>query len=211
MADSNPYPAGAGDEPPALKNPVTAALLAWLVPGLGHLYQGRTFKGVLFMACIAPMFLFGLYVGGGRVAYASPVPLGINPAPFVMDRWPFACQLGIGTVAMPAILERSRYRAGQGPSLGGAFYPPRTGERAAKGPPIESIDSAGNAVIHPDELAKWHYDLGFYFELGTAYTVIAGLLNVLAVYDAHAGPLVVLDKNAADEEGGDAPDDASRA
>ena len=28
-----------------LKQPEFAAFLAWLVPGLGHLYQGRTKKG----------------------------------------------------------------------------------------------------------------------------------------------------------------------
>src|SRR5262245_54445208 len=29
-----------------LKDPPLAAFLAWLVPGLGHIYQGRTGKGV---------------------------------------------------------------------------------------------------------------------------------------------------------------------
>ncbi|MEM9701571.1 MAG: DUF6677 family protein [Planctomycetota bacterium] len=177
-----------------LKQPRTAALLAWLVPGLGHLYQGRTFKGVLFMACIVPMFGFGFYAGGGHVAYASPLPVAPNPAPFVLDRWPFVCQAGIGVVAIPAIFERLRYRSGEDPSLGGAFYPPRTGAAAARGARIVSTDGAGNEVIHPDELAKWHYDHGYYFELGTVYTVIAGLLNLLVVYDAHAGPLVVAEK-----------------
>ena len=181
-------------EPLRLRNPWTAALLAWLVPGLGHLYQGRTAKGVIFMACIVPMFAFGFYVGGGKVAYASPVDLSLNPAPFVMDRWPFLCQVGIGAVALPAIVERAQYRAGGEPHFGGAFYPPRTGGRALKGPPIKSEDDAGAEVVHPDELAKWHYDYGFFFELGTVYTVVAGLLNILAVYDAHSGPLVVVDK-----------------
>ena len=32
-----------------LKDPALAALLAWLVPGLGHVFQGRTAKGVLFI------------------------------------------------------------------------------------------------------------------------------------------------------------------
>ena len=29
-----------------LRNPFLAAVLSWLVPGLGQIYQGRTFKGV---------------------------------------------------------------------------------------------------------------------------------------------------------------------
>jgi hypothetical protein len=39
-----------------LKNPGWAALLAWLWPGAGHLYQGRTAKGLLFMICILSTF-----------------------------------------------------------------------------------------------------------------------------------------------------------
>lgn len=195
--------------PIEVKNPRTAAVLAWVFPGLGHLYQGRTAKGVLFMACLVPMFLFGFYVGGGKVAYASPAPIAPNPASFAFDRWPFLCQMGIGTVAVPALLERARYRSGKPPALGGAFYPPRTGENAARGGRIESTDSAGGTVVHPDELAKWHYDYGYYFELGTVYTVIAGLLNVLVVYDAHSGPLKTVDKKK--KAKADAPQDAQAA
>ncbi len=187
MTDFNP-------EPIQLKNPRTAAVLAWLVPGLGHLYQGRMAKGLLFMVCLVPMFVFGFYVGGGKVVYASPLPLAPNPASFIMDRWPFLCQAGIGAAAIPALWERSQYRTGGAPSFGGTFYPPRTGAAAARGPKITSHDTAGNEVSHPDELAKWQYDYGFFFELGTIYTAIAGLLNVLVVYDAHSGPLHVSEK-----------------
>ena len=28
------------------------------------------------------------------------------------------------------------------------------------------------------------------FEIGTLYTIVAGLLNILAVYDAYAGPVL---------------------
>ncbi|TWT48244.1 DUF6677 family protein [Botrimarina hoheduenensis] len=178
--------------PLQLKNPGRAALLAWLFPGLGHLYQGRIAKGVLFGVAIVALFVFGFVVGGGRVAYAATGPVLPSPVRFVMERWPFPCQAGIGAVAIPALMERARYNAGEGPLLGGAFYPPRTGERAARGPKIESRDTAGNTVTHPDELAQWHYEYGYYFELGTIYTVVAGLLNLLVVYDAYSGPLVQL-------------------
>ena len=42
-----------------LRNPALAALLSWCVPGLGQLYQGRTFKGRLFMGAILGTFLLG--------------------------------------------------------------------------------------------------------------------------------------------------------
>ncbi|MGL4511491.1 MAG: DUF6677 family protein [Lacipirellulaceae bacterium] len=182
------------DTPIALKNPRFAALLAWLVPGLGHLYQGRTSKGLLFLLTIAPLFVAGMYAGGGRVAYASPLPLLPNPASFVVDRWPFPCQAGIGVVAIPALVERARFQRDAEPLLGGVFHPPKTGASVRR--PFTSLDNAQSEVRHPDELAKWHYDYGYFFELGTVYTAIAGLLNILAVYDAHSGPLVPTDKKA---------------
>jgi hypothetical protein len=40
-------------------------------------------------------------------------------------------------------------------------------------------------------LAKWNYDLDERFELGTVFTVIAGLLNLLVIYDAYGGPLII--------------------
>ncbi len=168
-----------------LKNRNLAALLAWLVPGLGHFYQGRTAKGVLFSVCIIGTFLFGMYVGDGHVAYASTQPLIRN---FVVDRWPFVCQAGIGAVAIPAMVERNRALRGAEPQFGGWFQPPR--KSIAGG--FTTQDAAKNTVYHPDELAKWNYEGNFFFDLGTIYTVIAGLLNVLAIYDAHAGPMIVV-------------------
>ena len=40
------------------------------------------------------------------------------------------------------------------------------------------------------ELNALNYNLGRDFELGTLYTSIAGLLNLLAAYDAFCGPMV---------------------
>jgi hypothetical protein len=53
-------------------------------------------------------------------------------------------------------------------------------------------ENPNHVVQHPDELAMWNYELGDYFEIGTVFTVIAGLLNILAIYDAYGGPLLIL-------------------
>ena len=37
-----------------------ACLLAWLLPGAGHLYLGRTVKGLIFLGCIGALFLLGI-------------------------------------------------------------------------------------------------------------------------------------------------------
>lgn len=36
-----------------------------------------------------------------------------------------------------------------------------------------------------------HRQLHHYFELATFFTTVAGLLNILAIYDAWAGPVIV--------------------
>ena len=165
-----------------LKDPWLAAFLAWLVPGLGHIYQGRTGKGLLFFVCIVGTFVYGLYIGGGRVVYASTAPF---PSRAFLDRWQYLCQVGVGLPALPALVQRERARQGKEPLVADIMVPPRVqGD-------FRSKDKAGNEVLHPDELAKWHHDLSDRFEIGTVFTVIAGLLNLLVICDAYGGPLVI--------------------
>lgn len=147
-----------------LRQPGLAALLAWLWPGAGHLYQRRYAKGLLFMVCILGTYFFGLAIGDGRVVYASWAKND--------RRWQFACQMCVGIPAFPAIVQNRMVRNGGEPLLGGLMAPP----------------SGRVEPEHEDELARWHARLGANFELGTLYTMIAGLLNVLVIYDAFAGP-----------------------
>jgi TM2 domain-containing membrane protein YozV len=39
---------------------VAAGLLAWVWPGLGHLYLGRRGKGLILMGCILTLFVLGV-------------------------------------------------------------------------------------------------------------------------------------------------------
>jgi hypothetical protein len=41
-----------------------------------------------------------------------------------------------------------------------------------------------------DVLGMWHSEYKLGFDLGTLFTVVAGLLNLLAVYDAFDGPVI---------------------
>ena len=149
-----------------LRNPVAAGILAWLIPGAGHIYQGRHAKGVLFAVCILGTYFFGLAIGGGHVVYASWAQND--------RRWQYFCQVGAGLPALPAIVQNRRVRAGKQPLLGDWMAPP--------------------AFVWPkeggDPLHDWHKRYHVFFELGTLYTMIAGLLNVLAIYDATSGPFV---------------------
>ena len=40
-----------------------------------------------------------------------------------------------------------------------------------------------------DQLSLWHRRLGRFFDIGTLYTMLAGMLNLLVIYDAWAGPM----------------------
>lgn len=147
-----------------LKNRKLAAIIGWLWPGAGHLYQGRYGKGVLFMACILGTYFWGLAMGGGHVVYAS-----LRPGDM---RLYYAGQVNVGIPALPAIPQAMSMSGGGDPIFGDWMAPPRK-------PLSEGVH---------DHRATWHEKLGFYFELGTLFTTVAGLLNLLAVYDAYSGP-----------------------
>jgi hypothetical protein len=184
-----------------LKDRRLAAFLAWLVPGLGHIYQGRTGKGILFSVCILGTFFYGMYIGNGRVVYASTTQVATWKFPFITpkfaERWQYGCQLGVGLAAMPAYVQTWRMENGNGPLFGLDNFerPPRDSRTA---PPADLTsqdrtepDDPNRTVASPDELSKWNYDQGENFEIGTVFTVIAGLLNLLVVFDAYGGPLVI--------------------
>jgi uncharacterized iron-regulated membrane protein len=160
-----------------LKQPWLAGLLAWAIPGLGHVYQGRTGKGLLFFICILGTFAYGLYLGGGKVVYAAT-----NWEQ--QYRWQYLCQLGVGLPATPMLIQRQRVESGKPPLWNGLMAPP-------KNEPTPWKDDSGHMSTQPNELAKWTVELHPFFEIGTVYTVIAGLLNVLVICDAVSGPLIL--------------------
>ncbi len=57
------------------KKAVTAIMLAWLVPGLGHIYLRRYWRGLVFLVAIALMSLMGLVMGGKIYPLQADNPL----------------------------------------------------------------------------------------------------------------------------------------
>jgi len=45
-------------------SPWLIGFISWLLPGLGHLLQGRVWRGVLSCATILVMFILGVSIGG---------------------------------------------------------------------------------------------------------------------------------------------------
>src|SRR5579871_350450 len=175
-----------------------AAVLSYLIPGLGQIYQGRIGKGILFFVCVYTLFFTGSYLGSGTVrlkpgeesetytvtsnVYLPDTADQNNPfnlprlAANLYNRPQFAGQFWVGIAAWPAVWQYLNYDAQQkqGDPLLGNFQ--RTPSEAA----LNAVHTSGDKLL----------------ELGWVFTVIAGVLNVMVIYDALAGPAFL----ATDEE-----------
>jgi hypothetical protein len=197
-------PAPSAALPPIqLKDPAIAGFLAWFIPGLGHLYQGRYLKAGLFFVCILGTFIFGLclgsnsHIGWGRVVYFSLRQGDNRQGQYESDlRLAYLCQVGIGLPALPALVQSIWDPSGEKPLFSGFMAPPK----------LELNDQ--NQLV-PKMLYVHEPRL---FDLGTYYTCIAGLLNILAIYDACCGPVPPespKDKEESDKKKEDDAEDAS--
>ena len=150
-----------------LKNRYVAAVLAALFPAAGHFYQGRKNKAYLFAVCILSLFILGMVVGRGRVVYAS-----WSGDDF---RVQYPAQAFIGLPAAPALLQAWVAKSDPERRFLGGFM---------AAPPIDPVRGDNHKA-----LSQWHSEASAGFELGTLYTAVAGLLNLLVIFDAFAGPM----------------------
>lgn len=164
--------------PVDLKNRRLAALLAFLVPGLGHFYQGRVGKGALYLGCILGLYGFGFALGEGRNVYWA----WVNPLHYPDSfRLYYLGQFWVGLAALPALIQGTLIHYGQAPLWNGFMAAPLLDPSMSE-PVREVIEEVARRVnsLHPK--------YGKLVEIGTLYTTIAGLLNILAIYDAYDGP-----------------------
>jgi hypothetical protein len=182
MSDAPNVQHPAGERPHA----PLAAFLSYLIPGLGQIYQGRIAKGILFCLCIYALFFYGMYLGSGTArvkdetytlsgnVYLPDTAERNNPfglprlAANLYNRPQFVGQFWAGIVAWPAIWQYVTYddRHEHGDPLLGDFM--RTPNERA----LNAVHTSGDKLM----------------ELGWVFTVIAGVLNIMVIYDALAGP-----------------------
>ena len=159
--------------PPAAALPqepsMTAALLSYLIPGLGQIYQGRYGKGLLFMISLLGMFYLGQAMGGWQNVYVQKQADGrgrMNLSTLFL-RWHYAGQFWIGAAAWPALWQY--------------FEMPVPAEEAHPfWHDFQKMPDEGKLnqfLVKSDKTP----------DLGWVYTVIAGMLNILVIYDAYAG------------------------
>ncbi len=170
-------------------------LLAWAIPGLGHIYQQRTLKGILFFFCITPLLIAGIWMGSyweeglngtGQVTRKLQIGRDIYYSWRVGDkRLYFIPQAMIGAVAVPALLQSKVVEGGNDGFCYNLFAPPRLAlDTKSVQPTLDNI------IQH-----TWSW-----FDLGTIFTVSAGLLNLLVIFDAVSGPAWIYPETKEEEE-----------
>lgn len=163
---------------------ILPAILSYLVPGLGQIVQGRVGKGLLFMVLLLSLFHVGQAMGEYRNVYIPDLARGpeenFRNNPWKLDypfrplanilnhRWHFAGQFWIGIAAWPAIFQYN-----QAPLPLSENYPFLKDYQKA---PFE--EELNEILPNRDKTP----------DLAWVYTVIAGMLNILVIYDALAGP-----------------------
>jgi len=147
-----------------IRNPLRAALRAWLIPGWGHYYQGRKGKAVLYAICILGLYLVGLLMGEGKIVYWRWVNPLSNPEKFCVY---YIGQFFAGLPALPALIQGTLRHFGHDPILWGFMAEPSQIV-------LNGLQSRGKLV-----------------EISTIYTTVAGLLNIFAIYDAYEGPAYI--------------------
>lgn len=179
-------------DPP--KHDWLAAFLSYLIPGLGQITQRRYAKGVIYFVCLYGMFFYGMSLGDWKNVWladsvnqtsAIRIPVVGQLSGFPRDlayRKEFAGQFFIGLVAWPAVIQ---YLTTEPiPLSGGTADTPDW--------PVQPRPILGHMMqpVAESTLNKLQADGNRMYDLGWVLTIVAGVLNILAIYDALAGPMV---------------------
>lgn len=147
---------------PAYPAAVLAGILAWAIPGAGHVYLGRAVRGLILCICVNGLFWAGVAFGG--VFTVEPL----------RQRWWFAAQVATGTSGLAAWYRQKQFRQAVAARAGLPEKPPRSLARAQQwwGQFDRALAEENLALVYPtDSVAR-------------AYSGIAGMLNLLCIFDA---------------------------
>ena len=148
--------------PSVPRDPLKIALLAWLVPGLGHWKEGRKGKAILYAVCILGLYFTGLIMCEGKIVFWT----WVNPLRDSENfRLSYLMQVLVGGVSLPA-LAQSILKYFNMPQILWGFM----------------------AEPSEETLKSLHGRLSRLTEVGQVYTQVAGFLNIFAIFDAVYGP-----------------------
>ena len=194
------------EEPVELRNRWLAALLTWLIPGMGQLYQRRFAKGIVFLIAILGTFWFGCWLASDPqigAARCVSVPMAIGET-----RLMIYCQSLVGLSAMPAGYQAGRVEEGLPPRWNGFMAPaqpdpdqipsPNSAERSEQ--VLQQRKLIASALADQPSTSRIGFVLRSRFEFGGVFTLIAGLLNLLAILDAFGGPVRAKEEDAKERD-----------
>ena len=255
------------------RTPELAAVLAFLVPGAGHYYQGRRLKAGIYFSGIVSLFFAGMILGNWQPVYSqTAMSLSVDPVEMASTNKTttkfsisYGAQFFNGINAIPALIQQLRFKSSEQGLQGfaenldsdfvgvfrdgrrfvpvsGAIQLSPAGGSSAKGefrgvtdsgesvtaelsgtvqlgrdiygsprrriivngllgPPIGDLSptSLVGSVERPfvnwyqaprdtGELDRLHGRLSHRFDIACVFTWIAGLLNLMAIWDAYGGP-----------------------
>ncbi|KKM02374.1 hypothetical protein LCGC14_1785050 [marine sediment metagenome] len=145
---------------PNVLMPVLAGLLAWAIPGAGHVYLGRTVRGIVLCVCINGMFWTGVAFGG--VFTVEPIT----------KRWWFAAQMCTGASGLAGWYRQELVR---GRITAGLDIDPKPPRRHA----AQWHQSYSEALIKKEIALSYPTS-----NVARAYSGVAGMLNLMAIFDA---------------------------
>lgn len=168
--------------------PVVALVLAWLIPGAGHVYVGRPMRGVIIFVVITATFWAGITMGGVMTVDSRT------------QRWWFMADIGtgvhglIGWYRCNRVYEEAERVLDRGPDAARL-------SKDQHGATLEEESTRPNSQLSPTHLAavtgklreqyidkilsEQGYRLSAPAEtVARAYAGVAGLLNLLCVFDA---------------------------
>lgn len=146
-------------------NPL-AGVFALVIPGLGHLFLGQFRRAALIATGILGLFFGGLLIGG------------IDAIDKEEDTLWFIGQSPVGVLTFATnYIHQTQYK--------GVDHNRRNAPRRMAGPD-ESINAQG--IITPSGTPAAQRSLSRVHDMGVLFTVVAGLLNVLAAIDAGFPP-----------------------
>jgi len=142
--------------------PFVALLASWLVPGAGHVYLGRVARGVTIFLVVGGLFWAGMAMGG------------VMTVDYETERWWFVADMFAGVHGLVGWFRYQRLSA-------------EYSRDPAIGPPVSS-DSPRAAIRRlamEDRLAADGLSLVYPTDtVARAYAGVAGLLNLMCVFDA---------------------------
>jgi len=168
--------------------PVVALVLAWLIPGAGHVYIGRPLRGAIIFLVISATFWAGIAMGGVMTVDSRT------------ERWWFMANMGTGVHGLFGwyrcndVYEKAERRLDQvGPDAdrlisdqqGAAIVESGNQRRQLSRAQLAAVTGKVRQEYIDNILSAQGYRLSSPAEtVARAYAGVAGLLNLLCVFDA---------------------------